>query len=149
MKPISAVTVILVLAGAAYAAGARGTPAEAKAMLAKAVAHVKEVGRKQAFADFTAKKPPFSDRDLYVVCLASDHTVAAHGAFPAYVGSPVDVLKDADGKNLGQAIWDAATKDNGEVRYPMRNPMTGKVERKVGFFQKIGDDVCGVGAYSP
>ena len=50
----------------------RGTPAEAKAMLQKAVAHYKEVGRKQALADFNAKKAPFGDRDLYVVCIGPD-----------------------------------------------------------------------------
>jgi signal transduction histidine kinase len=139
----------LVVSAVAIAAEARGTPAEAKAMLVKAVAHVKSAGHKQAYADFTARKPPFFDRDLYVVCLGGNHTVAAHGGFPKFVGSQTDVLKDADGKNLGQAIWDAATKGTGEVRYPMRNPITNKVERKVGFFQKVGDDVCGVGAYSP
>src|SRR5262249_50633554 len=48
--------------------GERGTPAEAKAMLEKAVEHYKSVGRTQAFADFNAKKAPFFDRDLYVFC---------------------------------------------------------------------------------
>ena len=37
----------------------RGTPAEARAMLAQAVAHYRKVGRDQALADFTAKKAPF------------------------------------------------------------------------------------------
>jgi cytochrome c len=60
----------------------RGTPAEAKAMLQKAVAHYKQVGRKQALADFNAKKPPFGDRDLYVACIGPDHTIVANGGFP-------------------------------------------------------------------
>ena len=60
----------------------RGTPAEAQAMLQKAVAHYKAVGRKQALADFTTKKAPFGDRDLYVVCIGPDHTVTANGGFP-------------------------------------------------------------------
>lgn len=37
----------------------RGTPSDAKAMLAKAAAHYKAVGRKQALADFNGKKAPF------------------------------------------------------------------------------------------
>ena len=57
----------LAAASAALFAANHGTPAEAKAMLEKAVAHYKSVGRKQALADFNAKKPPFWDRDLYVV----------------------------------------------------------------------------------
>lgn len=128
----------------------RGTPAEAKAMLDKAVAHYKSVGRKQALADFNAKKPPFWDRDLYVVCVRSDHVLAANGAFPQYVGTSVDAFKDADGKSLGKVIWDVAlTKGEGSVKYRMLNPVTHQVEPKITFFQKVGDDACGVGAYSP
>ena len=38
------------------AATDRGTPAEAQAMLRKAVEHYNDVGRKQALADFTGRK---------------------------------------------------------------------------------------------
>jgi hypothetical protein len=62
----------------------RGTPAEAKAMLEKEVAHYKAVGRRQALANFTGRKTPFFDRDLYVVCIGSDGIVTAHGGFPAF-----------------------------------------------------------------
>lgn len=134
---------------ALYAAN-RGTPAEAKAMLEKAVAHYKSVGRKQALADFSAKKPPFGDRDLYVVCVSSNHTITANGAFPQYVGTSADMLKDADGKSLGKVIWDTAfAKGEGSVQYRMVNPVTRQVEPKITFFQKVGEDACGVGAYSP
>src|SRR6266705_1954405 len=54
----------------------RGKPAEAKAMLQQAVDHYNSVGRKQALADFTGKKPPFVDRDLYVACIGPDHTIS-------------------------------------------------------------------------
>ena len=47
----------------------RGTPGEAEAMLKNAVEHYGSAGREQALADFTARKPPFGDRDLYVFCL--------------------------------------------------------------------------------
>jgi len=29
------------------------------------------------------------------------------------------------------------------------NPTSGKLEPKITFVQKVGDDVCGVGAYNP
>ncbi len=76
-------------------------------MLQKAVAHYKEVGRKQALADFTAKKPPFGDRDLYVACLGPDQTIIASGGFPQYVGASADAWKDANGKSVGKAGWDS------------------------------------------
>jgi hypothetical protein len=131
-------------------AGEAGTPAEAKAMLERAVAHYKDVGRKQALADFNARKPPFGDRDLYVVCLGPDHTIVANGGFPQYVGASADLLEDADGKSVGKAGWDVATaKGEGSVKYQWVNPVTHKMEAKITFFQKAGEDVCGVGAYNP
>ena len=128
----------------------RGTPAEAKAMLQKAVEHYKQVGRKQALADFNAKKAPFGDRDLYVVCIDSNHKIAANGGFPQYVGYSADLLKDADGKSVGQQGWEIATsKGEGSVKYMWINPVTHKTEPKITFFAKAGEDACGVGAYNP
>ena len=129
-------------------AGERGTPAEAKAMLEKAVSYYKAVGRKQALADFTAKKAPFSDRDLYVFCISPDRLMVANGGYPSFVGQSVDLLKDAHGKALGKTLMDAATSSEiGVVGYPHINPVSHKPEAKVSFIQKVGEDVCGVGAY--
>ena len=129
----------------------RGTPAEAKAMLQKAVDHYQSVGRKQALADFTGKKAPFADRDLYVLCIGSNSsTLTANGAFPQYVGMSVDVWKDADGKPLGRAIQDAAhAADEGSIHYRMVNPMSGRIDPKITFWKNLGEDVCGVGVYNP
>jgi len=140
----------LAIAAVTLFAADRGTPDEAKAMLQKAIAHYRSVGRKQALADFNAKKPPFGDRDLYVVCIGPDHTIVANGGFPQYVGMSADLMKDANGKSIGKAGYDiASTKGEGEVRYRWINPMTQKTESKVSFFAKAGDDACAVGAYSP
>jgi len=126
----------------------RGTAAEAKAMLAKAVGHYKTVGRKQALADFTAKKAPFSDRDLYVFCLGPDRTISANGAYPSFVGTSADSLRDANGNALGKALLEAGSRaGGGSVEYPHINPVSRKPEEKVSFVEKVGDDVCGVGAY--
>lgn len=130
------------------AAAQRGTPAEARALLATAVAHYRKIGRAQALADFTAKKAPFVDRDLYVVCIGPDRLISAHGASASFVGASPDLLKDAEGKPLGKAIFDAADKKGGgSVRYRWVNPVSGKVEPKVSFVERVGTDVCLVGAY--
>ena len=128
--------------------GARGTPEEAKAMLAKAVEHYNAVGPTQALADFNQRKAPFFDRDLYVACIGSDQRIAANGGFPQYVGQRVSILRDAHGKPLGAAIQ-KATETDGVVRYEWINPVSGRTEPKIGFFQKVGDHICGVGAYNP
>jgi hypothetical protein len=124
-----------------------GTPDDAKAMLPKVVDHVKSVGRTQAFQDFTARRPPFFYRDLYVVCVDAHQVVVAHGGFPTYVGSD-SFFKDMDGKNMAAAIRKAAAKGDATVRYTLRDDETNNtVEHKIGFFRRINDDVCGVVAH--
>jgi signal transduction histidine kinase len=136
----------LVLIGVA-AAATRGTPQEAKAMLAKAVAHYKSVGRAQAMRDFNAGKAPFRDRDLYVFCIAPDALTVANGGFPQYVGTSVNTLKDAEGKPLGKRLMESVATGNGSVEYMWLNPVTKKTEWKVSYTARVGTDVCGVGAY--
>jgi len=118
-------------------------------MLQQAVDHYNSAGRTQALADFTAKKAPFVDRDLYVFCIGADRRIVANGGFPAYVGTPANLLKDADGKPLGTAILNAAaSKDEGSIQYRWINPVSHQQEPKTAFWKRVGDDVCGVGAYS-
>ena len=148
MKVLGRILAWVSLGTIAVVAADRGTPDEAKAMLAKAAAHYQTAGRAQALADFSAGAAPFKDRDLYVVCIAADHKIAANGAYPQYVDYPADMLKEADGKPLGGAIL-ASASGSGAVHYMMVNPQTHAVEPKVIFTKTLGTDVCGVGAYNP
>jgi len=130
------------------AAPARGTLEEARAMLELAVTHYEEVGREEALADFTAGEPPFVDRDLYVFCYGPGRTVSAHGANPALIGDNIDELRDIDGNAFGTEIWDVGSQPGGgTVAYQWLNPVSGEVEPKVSAVRKVGEDVCGVGAY--
>src|ERR1041384_691943 len=76
----------------------KGTDKEAVAMVDKAVAHIKKVGREKAFADFNNKSGPFTDRDLYVVVYDMKGKVLAHGANEKMIGRDVIDLRDTDGK---------------------------------------------------
>jgi hypothetical protein len=135
---------------AATSTGEHATPAEAEAMLKLAVQHYQTVGREQALADFNVKKPPFVDRDLYVVCIGSDHKVSANGGFPLLVGVSADSVQDANGQPLGQVIWDQANKEpEGSLAYNWVNPLTRQQESKVLYYQKLDADVCGVAADNP
>ena len=117
-------------------------------MLAKAVGHWKTAGGEKAIADFNAGKAPFRDRDLYVFCVDKGSITLANGGFPSYVGTSVNALKDVNGKAIGPALWDAVkAKPQGEVHYHWMNPVTHQVEAKVSFVEKVGSDLCGVGAY--
>jgi len=140
---------ILSLSVAGFAAD-HGTAAQARAMLQKAISHYKSAGRKQALADFTAKKPPFADGDLYVVCFDSNGIIVANGGFPSNVDTPGDEVIDVTGLGVATAAREAtASNGDGVVRYRWVNPVTHNLESKLAFFARVGDDVCGVGAYSP
>lgn len=126
----------------------RATPAEAKAFLDKAVAHYQKAGRKQALADFNAARGPFIDRDLYVFCAGPDQKIVAHGADQKQIGVDINTVKDVDGKAFGTAIWRAGnTNGGGSVEYKWMNPVSKQVEAKISYVRKVGQDVCGVGAY--
>ena len=119
-------------------------------MLQKAIDHFNSVGRTQALADFNGRAAPFFDRDLYVVCMGSDHVETANGGFPQYVGTSADAVKDSNGNPLGKTIWDDASASAvNSVNYHWLNPVSGQTEPKTLYFQKVGTDVCGVGVYSP
>jgi cytochrome c len=153
VRKLSIAAVIVTLCAGALAAQtgkkpAHGTIAEAQAMLKKALEHYKKVGRTQALADFTGKKAPFSDRDLYVFCIGPDRLVSAHGGDAKQLGVHIDGLKDVDGKQFAVEVWNVGQKpDGGAVEYKWQNPVTKKVEDKVSFVAKAGTDICGVGAY--
>ena len=142
------VAIAFIVAATVWAAD-RGTPAEAKAMLGQAEAHIKAVGRTQAFADFNSGKKPFRDRDLYVVCISADRIVAVNGFLPQYVGRKANMLTDYNGKLIGVAILEVAnTKGEGTVEYVMLDPLTKALRPKTLFVKKIGTDACGVGVYN-
>lgn len=118
-------------------------------MLDEAVSHYETVGREQALQDFTAKKEPFVDRDLYVFCYGPDMKVSAHGANESLLGDDVNELRDEDGLAFGTKIIEVARADpeGGTVEYKWMNPVSDEVKPKVSTVRAVGDDVCGVGAY--
>ena len=147
MRKISIALTVLFLVTAAVA-HERGTPAEAKAMLEKAVAHYDKVGEKKALADFNTDRKQWISHDLYVFCVDKKGMTLANGGFPERVGGPVPNMKTNDGVEFGKALWDAVDKNgSGEVRYSWTNPTTKVAEQKVSYVKKAGTNVCGVGAY--
>ena len=119
-----------------------GTPDQAMTMLQKAVEHYNSVGRTQALADFNHRVAPFFDRDLYVACIDASLKQSANGGYPNLVGSAVEPIS--------RAAWDAATTNKiGTVNYQWLDPATGTTLPKTFYYEKVGSDVCGVGAYHP
>lgn len=121
-----------------------GTPAEAKAMLEKAVGAIKG-DKAAALAQFVKGEGGFKDRDLYPYCGGPDGNFTAH---PSLVGKSLKDLKDKAGKPLGEEVY-AAAKDGAiaEVSYMWPRPGQTDPVAKVVYVTKIGDQVCAVGYY--
>ena len=130
--------------GTAMAADEYGTPAEAKAMLEKAVAAVKQDETK-ALAMFTSGEGGFKEKDLYPFCAGPDGNFTAH---PKLVGKSLTSLEDKSGKNFGKEIMSEAQEGKiSEVTYMWPRPDGGDPVQKVAYVTKVKDQVCAVGYY--
>jgi cytochrome c len=127
----------------------KGTAAEAQAMVQKAIAHIKKVGREKAFADFDNKKGPFTDRDLYVVVYDMKGKVLAHGANEKMIGKDVIELRDNDGKYFVKERVEMMAKPDakGWQDYKFMNPVTRAIEPKSMYMRRFEDVIVGCGIY--
>ena len=122
-----------------------GTAEEAKAMLERAVAAVKE-DKAKALDMFNKGEGGFKDRDLYVFCAnASDGVLTAH---PYLKGEHLQDIVGKKGFPLGQEIMRTATEGKiDKVTYWWPRPDSDKPMEKHTFYTKIAGQNCGVGYY--
>ena len=143
---IQAAIVLLSTATSVLAADPQfGTEAEARALLEKAVAAVKE-NKEKALGMFNKGEGGFKDRDLYVWCAnASDGVLTAH---PYLKGEHLQEIKGKKGFPLGQEIMQNAAEGTiKETSYWWPRPGSDEPLEKHTFFTRVGDQDCGVGYY--
>lgn len=147
MKVLASIA-LLVTAGAPAWSSEFATKDEAKAIVAKAVAYVKEQGPEKAYAEFTGKGAGFVDRDLYVVVYGMDGKVRAHGANAKLVGKDMMEATDVDGKYYVKERMElAAKKADFWQDYKFVNPVTKKIEPKQMFCHPLPDSAVCAGIY--
>lgn len=122
-----------------------GTEKEARAMLERAIAAVKE-NKEKALETFNKGEGGFKDRDLYVFCAnASDGVLVAH---PYLKGEHLQDIVGKKGHPLGKEIMQNATEGKiGEVTYWWPRPGSEKPLEKRTFYTKVAGLNCGVGFY--
>ena len=123
-----------------------GTAEEAKAMLERAVAAVKE-DKVKALDMFNKLEGGFKDRDLYVWCAnASDGIITAQ----PYMNRGKQ-LRDIEGKRgapFGATMMENATEGTiKETTYWWPRPGSDKSLEKIALYTKVGDQICSVGYY--
>jgi hypothetical protein len=130
------------------ALAADGTPAEAKALVKKAIDYMKANGKDKAFAEFSDPKGKFVDRDLYIFVYDMDGKCVAHGFNQKMIGKDLKEMKDPDGKfYVKDRIEIVKTKGSGWQDYKFTNPTTKKLENKTAYIEKVENVIVGCGAY--
>ncbi len=127
---------------------ARGTPAEAMALVKKAVALIKADGKEKAFAQIDDPKGSFVDRDLYISVFDTKGVCVAHGYNPKLIGKDLIDLKDPDGRAMVKERVDMARTSDAfwQRDYIFVDPLSKATKRKDMYVEKVGDLLvcCGV-----
>jgi signal transduction histidine kinase len=140
-----AIFALLIAIGTLAQAGQYGTADEAKAMLDKAVAAVKE-DKTKALDMFNKGEDGFKDRDLYVFC--ANATSGMETAHPTHKGENLRDIKDVNGFAFGVEMINTATEGKvSEIEYKWPRPGTKEPAEKHTFYTKVSDQICGVGYY--
>lgn len=125
-----------------------GTPAQAEAMVKKAVGFIKANGKEKGLAEVSNPKGKFVDRDLYVFVYDMNGKCLAHGANQKMIGKDLSDQKDVDGKAyVKERVEIAKTKGKGWQDYKFPNPLSKKIEQKTAYVEKLEDYIVGCGAY--
>ena len=145
---VSVVAVLLVMtAGVALGAEQKGSRVQAKALVEKAAAYVRAVGKDKAFVEFSNPRGKFVSRDLYVFAIGINGVFLAHGADPSLVGNNQLQSKSEYVRLATLGLIETSRKGGGWYTYQWPHPTSGKLLKKSSFVQKIDDSVfvgCGV-----
>ena len=142
---LAAVVVLFLPVPAQSAQAGYGTEAQARAMLNRAVAAMKQ-NKAKALEMFNKGEGGFKDRDLYVFCAsASTGILTAH---PYLKGEQLQDIVGKKGFPLGKEIMRNATAGKVKrVTYWWPRPGTNKPLEKETFYTKVEGQNCGVGFY--
>ena len=149
MKKVTAFVASLIFSVLSLSSQAFAAPKDdALDLVAKAVAHVKEVGKEKALADFNDAKGPFVKGELYVFAYTLQGVIIAHPTNPKLIGKDMTEVKDSDGKFFTKEFISTVNgPGKGWVDYNWTNPTTKKIEAKSSYVAKAGDIFVGCGIY--
>jgi signal transduction histidine kinase len=121
---------------------------EVAARVKAAVAYYKANGREKALAEFNKKDGQFASGEDYVDVHDMNGVCVAHPVQPAMVG--VNRLEQADpnGKFVYKEIIAASkAKPSGWIDYMRKNPVDGKIEKKIAYWEISDGLIFKAGTY--
>jgi cytochrome c len=135
--------------GSALADGAP-TKDEVVAQVKKAIVFYKSTGKDRALAEFNNKDGQFAKGEDYVDVHDVGGTCLAHPTTPSLVGLNRLEAADPSGKRFIKEIVDAAkSKPSGWITYQRKNPVSGKVENKLAYWEVADGLIFKAGTYDP
>ncbi|MDE0309908.1 MAG: cache domain-containing protein [Acidiferrobacterales bacterium] len=144
-------TIAFLLLAAAVSASAdlkRGTAAEAKDMVARAIAYYDQVGSDRAFEKFTDNPAPeFFDRDLYVFVIRIGGPIVAHAANSSFVGVDIRQFVDIDSNEFGKKMLSTASPTGTWINYKSITLTDGAPRKKASWLVLHDNHLFGVGIY--
>lgn len=138
---------VLALLGCVGMASASSKQDDAKALVKKAVAAIKEKGNDKALAEFNDPAGKFVKGELYIFVFDSKGVTLAHGATAKLVGKNMYPLKDSTGKFFVQDLIKVAQGGGGWSEYKWTNPTSKKIETKMSYVEPSGELTVGCGFY--
>jgi cytochrome c len=125
------------------------SPAEAQALVKKAIEFYRKNGRDKSLAEFMKNPGPFIDRDLYMTVYTLQGDALAH-INPKMVGKNMLDLRDGNGKyHIRERMEAAAKGQSGWQDFTFFNPVSKKIEPKAMYWEKYDNLVFACGAYKP
>jgi hypothetical protein len=123
---------------------------DAHALLERGLAHIHDVGRDQAFADFSRPDGAFIAGQLYIFCLDASGVIVASGGSPQMIGHNLADARGPDGRlAIVEVIQLGLSKGSGWLEFSWPNPATKRIEPKTVYVLKVDDHtVCGSGYYA-
>ncbi len=152
LKIVLMVSLLLLAAPSFAEKQKRGTPAQAQAMVARAVALFEEVGANAAFDRFTNRPgADFKHLDLYIFVLKAEEgaRIVAHAQTRSLIGTKATTLIDPNGLNIGRAALEKATAKGAWVDYGWKDPLTGKTVPKSSWAVRHKGFIFGCGIHKP
>ncbi len=148
LKGLLIATVLSALPLAASMASAP-TKEEVVAVVKKAVDFYKANGRDKALAEFNKKDGLFAKGEDYVDVHDLNGVCVAHPISPAKVGLNRLDQSDSAGKFYVRELVDSAKqKPSGWIEYVMKNPMSGKLQNKLAYWEAHDGLIFKAGTYS-
>lgn len=121
---------------------------DAKHLLEKAVAYLKQHGREKAFSEFSNPEGEFMKDGLYIIAQDFNGTLLLNGADHSRVGTNLINAKDPNGTYFVKDMIDLAkTKGGGEYECAHLNFTTNLIQQKLYYIHRIDNFYISCGVY--